>query len=260
MTVNVDEDYFNRTKSPPKTTKRCYKPHIESTPSPPQQHEDQFQFVQYASKSARHNLLPLSPGSASDNRLGGLEKTSQYITLQIRQKEIGSPKVRQRASSSETIIHNIEPEQPLPAELEDKPGLEAMTPSITPRLELTTPGETTHTIPLTSPTVYDKPFLDMPTTPLELRELRANEATVTSHQSNWVSQTFPYLPWPRSPEHAFRISHIMPLNKLPPVVLKDATSASIPSISPSQQAPISPRPVMSMPKFLQEQLRKFTVF
>jgi hypothetical protein len=67
-------------------------------------------------------------------------------------------------------------------------------PSITPKLQVTTPGETTYTLPLIPPAVDGEPFLDILRAPLECGGLQENEAIVTSYQLALASQTLTHLP------------------------------------------------------------------
>lgn len=55
----------------------------------------------------------------------------------------------------------------------------ATPPSVTPKLEVTTPGETTHTLSLIPPTLGEEPFLDIPKAPYECGRLQENEVIVT---------------------------------------------------------------------------------
>lgn len=258
LTANVEEGYFNRATSPlkaPKALQRYIKPYAASTPDTPRRPGEPIQSVEYPSRSPLHSRLPVSSGSAYGSRSGGRTQAPQHISLPIQQKEIGSPVVRGRANSSETVVHNFKADEPVAVELEDSPGLEVATtpPVTTPRLNVTTPGETIHNIPLRSPTAYDQHFLDILTTP-EFGGLQENEATATSYQSASTNQALYPLQLLQSPKNILRANRIPSLEEFPPVVLKDPISARIPSTPRHQEIPIP------SPTFNQEELCKSEAF
>lgn len=262
LSARVEEDYFNGTPSPSKIPQRYHEPHVESAPHTPPGQQDHSHYIETASEKTQQSHLPVKADSGYGNRQGAPTQQSQHVTLPIRRNEVGSAFVHRRASSSETVIHNIEAEQPLPVELPVNAGLVAAAtpPSLTPRLEVTTPGETTHTLALTSPTMGGVPFLDIAKAPYECGGLQENEAIVTSYQSVSMSQALTHHQLLQNPEDTLRANRITSLEDFPPVVLKDPISAGIPSKPQSQGTPL-PWPVLkSIPRYPQQVLGKLTAF
>ena len=262
LSPRVEEDYFNRTPSPPQMPRRYPKPHVESTPYTPPGQEDNSHYIESASEKPQQGCLPVKADSEYGNLQGIPTQIDQHVTMPIRRKEVGSAFARRRASSSETVIHNIEVEQPLLVELPVNPGLiiAATPPSVTPRLEVTTPGETTHTLPLISPTASEVPFLDIHRAPHECEGLQKCEAIVTSYQSASTSQALTRLPLLQSPKDTFRANRIPSLKDFPPVVLKDPISARIPLIPRGQETAFQLPGLKSMPSFPEQELCKLGAF
>jgi hypothetical protein len=262
LSASVEEDYFNRTTSHPKTPHSYHEPHVESAQYTPPGQEDHSHHIESASGKPQQSCLPVKADSGYDNHQGDPTQSDQYVTLPIRRKEVGSAFARRRASSSETVIHNTEIEQPLPVKLPDNPGsvITATPPSLTPRLEVTTPGETTHTLALISPTLREEPFLDILRGSSEYKGLQENEAIVTSYQSVSMSQALTHHRSLQNPKNTLRANRITSLEDFPPVALKDPISAGIPSKPQSQGTPL-PWPVLqSIPRLLQQELCKLNSF
>ncbi len=218
--------------------------HLESDPKKPQQ-----------------NCLPAKTDSSYVSGEETPIPTAQRIILPIRRKEVGSPSACRRASSSETIIHNIKIEQALPVELTDGRGLAiAATPdSVIPRLQVTTPGETVHKFPLRSPTLDEGPFLDLSIAPSECEGQLENRAIVTSYQSALMNQILTHLPSLQNPTDTLRANRIYSLKEFPPVILKDPISARIPSSPQSQRNPF-PSPVLKfIPRLAQQEIGKYKI-
>jgi hypothetical protein len=136
----------------------------------------------------------------------------------------------------------------------------ATPPYVTPRLEVTTPGETTHTLALISPTLGEEPFLDIPRRSPEFAGLQENEAIVTSYQSVSMSQALTHHRLLQNPKDTLRANRITSLEDFPPVALKDPISAGIPSKPQSQGTPL-PWPVLkSIPRLSQQELCKLNAF
>jgi hypothetical protein len=259
LSARIEEDFFNRTPSPPKTSQRYHKPYIESALHTPIGQKAQSHYIETASERAEQSCFPVRVDSSYGNSQGTPTQTDQNISLPIRRKEVRLATLRRRASSSETVIHNIGIEQPFPVELLNNLGI-AATPPLTPRLEVTTPGKTTRTLSLTSPTIGEEPFLDIAKAPSECEGLQENEAIVTSYQSASMSQALTHLPWLQNPKDTFQANRIPSLKEFPPVVLKDPLSARIPSNPRSHETPIPSPALKSIPRFPQQERGKLNGF
>jgi hypothetical protein len=266
LDVRIEDNYFHRTPSLPKMPTRYHTPYVESSSNIPMGQKDPSYQLKTHTEKPQQSSLPLKADGLYGNVQETPTRSHRIMKLPIRRKEVGSAILRRRSSSSGTIIHNVEIDQPLPIELPENLALAiaGTLPSITPKLQVTTPGETTYTLPLMPPAVDEEPFLDILRAPFECGGLQENEAIVTSYQLALTSQTPTHLPSLQNRKDTSQANRIHSLQEFPPAVLKDPISARIPSNPQSRWIPF-PMPVLKStptfpPTFPQQRLGKLNTF
>ncbi|TAQ84405.1 hypothetical protein B7494_g7275 [Chlorociboria aeruginascens] len=171
---------------------------------------------------------------ASDTQLNDTALQNPAREITIRRKSIGSPPRRRRNESSATIIHNksmYDPIQCSPAVVHESRNSNSPVKMQTPTTESKAPMQ-----PALSPTSspQPRPFLEIKVDSHRTGDCRENRATVISSQSVSTNQAVNHRQSVQNPEGSNPKQCIIPLDRFPPVTLKNPTAARIPS---SSQAP-----------------------
>lgn len=250
LAPRIEEDYFHRAPPRPRTSTQF----VEPTMKAPINQKDLSNRIKTPSGKHQPRVSPLKAHSLYGDVPVTPTRSDQIVTLPIRPKEAGSGILRRRASSSETVIHNIETDQSLPVELLDNPRLvsNVTPPSVPPQVHVTTPGETTHTLSSVSPSAGGESFLEILRGPSESKEPRENEAIGISCPSALMNQALTHLSSLQEPKDISQANRIKSLKDFPPVLLKDPISARIPLNAQSQRIPLLSLVLKTKATFLQQ--------
>lgn len=219
--------------TPPRPSIDYHHPFVDSAPNTPSVAGTQSCRINTSSSHLQahrnsppntpRSRIPVTPAMSTTVRRKPVASISPVQRRGIPRKPVGSPSRRREGSSATTIVHHTDAIESSSAEVThglrynppDTPAFE------NPRFSVTTPGETTHALEISSPTAFLDKLLDLSDPgPPEKR------VTATSSPSPLTSQASSHPSLLQNLKDMFQAGRTISLEELPHIKLRRPEGAS----------------------------------